>query len=755
MSFCPRISWRWLASAAIVLFVLLGVSLPESAGAHATLDRSEPPPNAVVPQSPAEIRLWFTEPLEQGESSIRIFDQMGDQIPNIESEPGEGPKELVAALPEPLATGTYSVVWKNISSADGHPQQGYFTFTIGSALDVAPIMVPVLDDTGGAPLWLQSIARWLVLLALAVVVAVWPVWLLVGWPAVRHDPERTRELAMRVRTVGLGAIVMAVFANLLMLGVQASFLESGSLVARMGETVTSTRFGRLWLARIGLLLLMAMVLRFVSWLDPLGKRIVTAAALITAALLPIPVSMNAHASALDTGRTTAIVFDYVHLLTASLWFGGLVVLAGIFLRSLRGKPAQRATLARAMPRFSGLALVCWGLLAVTGLYAWWLQVGSWDALRHTPYGQSLLFKLIVAGIVLLIAAANLLLITRKLGATQPDANPRWAGRLGYAVIAEIVLALLILLAVGRMTSQQPGRDVIAAERTGQTTHFVLDGRDVTLRLIPGAAGPNHFVVTIPGEPVPTGTEVLLRLTFGETNIGIKEMSLGRTTLTTFESHGSEFGIAGEWEVELLMRKIGAFDWTDTQQVSIGTTGSTAPKAPWRFETGGVIGLVLVTFGFIGLVFGWRAGKGRLRVESAGLGIAAVLLGAMLMVQGRVQPGVGYDPNLVNPVPATADVIARGDALFAANCLSCHGVDGRGAGPLAEGMLPKPADFSAPHTKVHPDGQLFAWIQNGKPGTDMPAFGSTFTDEQIWEVIDYIQVAFQDEPLVEASPTAGS
>jgi copper transport protein len=572
------------------------------------------------------------------------------------------------------------------------------------------------------------------------------------WPALRGDAELTTELSRRARKLGIGAVIAALLANVLMLGVQASFIDHGSLFSRMSDTLTDTRFGRLWLARIGLLLLMGVALRLLPWGEPLRKRIATAAGLIVAALLPVPLSLNAHASALDSGRTTAIAFDYAHLLSASLWFGGLVVLAGVLLRAVRSQVDRRVVLARAMPRFSAMALVCWGVLAVTGLYAWWLQVGSWDALRQTSYGQSLLFKLIVVGIVLLIAALNLLFITRKLANTDPLTNPRWFSRLGYAVIAELVLATLILLAVGRMTSQQPGRDVIAAERTGQAIHFDLNGRDATLQLTPGAAGPNHFLVTIPGDPTPDGTETLLRLTFGGSDIGAKEMTLDRTTPVTFETHGSELGITGDWQVDLLVRKIGEFEWTDTQTVTLGATGSTAPKAPWRLGTGGLIGLLLIAIGLIGFVLAWRAGKGRMRVESAGLGAIAAVLGVILMAQGRIEPAVGYDPGLVNPVAATSDSITKGEALFQANCVSCHGAGGMGDGPLADGMFPKPADFSAAHTTVHPDGQLFAWIQDGKSGTDMPAFGDTLTDEQIWDLLNYIQVTFQGRPMAAGTPS---
>ncbi len=736
----------------IFLLAMLAAFAPGNTSAHATFDRSDPQPNSVLAESPPEIRIWFTEPLEEDENSVRLFDQAGNEIPNITVEPGDGAKSMLVRLPDRLDTGTYSVVWKNLSSADGHPMQGYFTFTIGTAADVAPMVVPILDDAGGAPLWLQAIARWLVLLALAVAVAVWPVWLLVLWPSLRGDESLARELGARAQTLGMRAIAMALLANVLMLGVQASFLTHGSLVSRMSDTLADTRFGRLWIARVGLLLLLAVALRMAPWLDPLQKRIPAVLVAIVAVLLPIPVSMNAHAAALDTGRTTAIVFDYAHLLSASLWFGGLVVLAGVLLRSLRAQVDRRVVLAQALPRFSAMALVCWGVLAITGLYAWWLQVGSWDALRTTSYGQSLLFKLILVGIVFLIAALNLLFITRKLRDIDPAANPRWFRRLGYAVVAELVLATLMLLAVGRMTSQQPGREVIAAERTGQAIHFTLDGRDVTLQLTPGAAGPNHFLVTIPGEIPPDGTETLLRLTYAGAQIGTKEVKLDRSSARTFTTHGSELGITGDWEIELLVRKIGEFEWTDTQSVTLGATGSTAPPDPWRFGTGGIIGLILCVIASIGFVIAWRAGKGRMRMESAGLAVVAALLGVMLMAQGRVQPAVGYDPGLTNPIAATSDSIARGEALFQADCLSCHGVTGQGDGPLAEGMFPKPADFTAAHTMVHPDGQLFAWIQNGKPGTDMPAFGDTLTDEQIWDLINYIQVGFQGKPAAEGTPS---
>jgi mono/diheme cytochrome c family protein len=150
------------------------------------------------------------------------------------------------------------------------------------------------------------------------------------------------------------------------------------------------------------------------------------------------------------------------------------------------------------------------------------------------------------------------------------------------------------------------------------------------------------------------------------------------------------------------------------------------------------------------VVAWQAGKSRLRKESAGLGAVAALLGLMLMAQARIQPAGGLDPGMTNPIAATGDSVTRGQELYAANCLACHGAAGQGDGPGAENMAPPPADFTAPHAAVHSDAELFDWIQNGKDGTAMPAFGD-LTDEQIWDLINYIQVEFQEKPMAEGTP----
>jgi len=69
------------------------------------------------------------------------------------------------------------------------------------------------------------------------------------------------------------------------------------------------------------------------------------------------------------------------------------------------------------------------------------------------------------------------------------------------------------------------------------------------------------------------------------------------------------------------------------------------------------------------------------------------------------------------VPAASDV-ARGRALFAANCAGCHGAAGPGDGPGADTLRPRPADLSQ-HTYTH--ARVVDALWNGTASTSMQAW----------------------------------
>ncbi|MFL5759597.1 MAG: FixH family protein [Thermomicrobiales bacterium] len=735
---------RWLAFA--FLACVWSAFHPVTVSAHAQYDHSDPAANAIVAIAPIQVTIWFTEHLEPSGSSAQLFDKDGQPISGTTSSLGTEPKQLVLSLPSGLANGTYSVVWNTLSADDGHPAQGYFVFTIGSATDVQAVTAPAAPAAHGAPQWLRASARWAALLGLAAAVAVWPVWLLIVRSSYTSTWKSSLQFVHAARRYAAIALLVAFAGDLYALLVQAADLPSLAYFDRLHTVLTDTRFGRLWLLRLGLLVAYAVALFIADWWWPRQKPLRAAVAFALALALPLPFSLNAHASAETTGRTVAIASDCIHLLAASLWIGGLFLLCAQFLPFYRflSPAGRRAAFTRMLPRFSILALTSWGMLGVTGLYASWLQVGNLEGLLHTAYGHALIIKLLVLLPLLALGAFNLLVVTPRLRtARDSDQAMLWSRHFRRAVGTEVVLVVLLLLAVGRLTSLQPARDELATTSTALALKLSADGRTGRLTVTPGAAGPNHYRFELDGESLLNGTEALLRLTLTSQNIGEKEVTLIRATGNAFEGHGSEFGIAGDWKVDMIVRKIGAFQWQASTQTTIAgqATKPEPVRAAWHFGPVGLLGLLLLLLGVFGVVFACVAGRTRLRFEVGGLAACSLLAGALLLVQARTAPTADASAQAQAQTSlSTADqaAITRGKAIYDMNCASCHGATGRGDGPGAAGLNPAPVDFTSPLHKAHQQQDLLFWVKEGIGGSAMPAFGDQLTDEQISDVLAYVR-----------------
>lgn len=89
----------------------------------------------------------------------------------------------------------------------------------------------------------------------------------------------------------------------------------------------------------------------------------------------------------------------------------------------------------------------------------------------------------------------------------------------------------------------------------------------------------------------------------------------------------------------------------------------------------------------------------------------------------------------NPIPATADSIAKGKAIYVANCLSCHGETGQGNGPKAKDLEKRPQDLRT-SMKGQSDGALFWKSTEGRK--PMPSFEKDLKPDDLWNVINYMR-----------------
>ena len=92
----------------------------------------------------------------------------------------------------------------------------------------------------------------------------------------------------------------------------------------------------------------------------------------------------------------------------------------------------------------------------------------------------------------------------------------------------------------------------------------------------------------------------------------------------------------------------------------------------------------------------------------------------------------------NPVPVSDASMAAGQATYTQYCAVCHGPEGEGDGPGAAALEPKPANFHDAHVQELSDGALFHVITHGREGTAMVAWESILSEEQRWEVVNYLR-----------------
>jgi mono/diheme cytochrome c family protein len=113
-----------------------------------------------------------------------------------------------------------------------------------------------------------------------------------------------------------------------------------------------------------------------------------------------------------------------------------------------------------------------------------------------------------------------------------------------------------------------------------------------------------------------------------------------------------------------------------------------------------------------------------------------------------------------PMPeATPDFIAAGKKIFDFRCAPCHGFDGKGDGPAAMTLDPRPRDFtrglfkfkSTPSGEVVADEDLFRTISRGIPSSAMPSWKRKLSEEERWQVIAYVKT-FSDRFTKEKKPT---
>lgn len=476
---------RALRASVVALIGLLVV--PAAAYAHALPIASSVAPGASLGGAPPAITVTFSEPLNRPLSTLRLATSRGVVVRSIVTS--DGPAALVLRPVRRLLRGAYEVEWHTVSAVDGHTAQGSYSFgvraaVVGPAVAAAP---GALADGG----WLRALLDATFDGALILFCGGVFCGALLSPP---RDPggwlvpeAGDREVGRRqwwvTIAIGVAAAVFSAVATL----ADAAHAGGGLSGRALHDYFLSDASGYIRLA------VPALLLASVAFAARGGPRRASVAAVLALAA----VAAGGHSS---SARLSGVAFtaDLVHLIAASVWLGGIAVIAIAWVPRLRGLGAtgRRRIVEVVLPRFGAVALPAFLALVVAGGLNAATELGSARALWSTAYGRVLLAKTALVCAVAALSYAHALRLRPRLLAAARGNDAALERRHWRLLATEPILGIGIVVAAALLLAYAPPIDLaeqVAAVRAGPAPSVVRDASAVGSQLSVAAEAGSDIV----------------------------------------------------------------------------------------------------------------------------------------------------------------------------------------------------------------------------------------------------------------------
>jgi copper transport protein len=415
------------AGVALVAAVVLVLMLAAPGSAHAELESTDPSNGQRLDAAPTQITMTFSESVNLVDGGIHLLKGGGTTVTT--PSPTVSGRTISWRMPRSLTDGAYVVSWR-VVSADGHPIDGAFAFGIGAAAPVVPDDISSSAASATTAPWPVVGARLVGYVAFAAFAGViaFVLWAAAG-PAADPRLQRLTRAALGV-SIGVGVVGM------LLQGPYTAGLSFGRLFdPSLLSATLRTPWGTAMAWRLALLLALTVMIWHLSALE---TRVVRRLAPVTVVGIAVAIAGSGHGAA---GNPFDLVVDTLHVLTAGIWVGGLVVLVVL------GRSVSR----EAIRRFSTLALTSVIVLVATGVLNSLRSISSIDELFLTRYGVLLLAKLALVAATLAAAGVSRARVRR---ARMPETSVRLE-----AAMTAVVLTVTAFLS---MTSPPPQVTTAAA-----------------------------------------------------------------------------------------------------------------------------------------------------------------------------------------------------------------------------------------------------------------------------------------------------
>jgi copper transport protein len=434
-------SWvRRFFLSALPLAICLIFFFPLPSQAHPILLASDPANNAVLSNAPSQIRMEFSEILVPTFSTAAVVNANNQRVDRHDAHVSStNSHEIDISLKPSLPSDVYVVVWQAQSAGDGHVLRSSFLFTVAAADGSVPSLTgayPGQNVLGGDNTTLGLYTGQLdglTLFSFAMVTLVdlsvifWvgaQVWHCFVLQPLNAEQPLDRRVAQNFQLfLSLPILLEAFIANLGILIGQGLVLTGGNLLQvfpLFGTMMSDGRFGIFWTMREIVLLLAAGLAIYTLQSrkrSPIRDEIISWTNLALGCALLTAETFSGHAVATsDTILTYSVMANWLHLLAASLWIGGMFYLSVVYLPVLKGKSLTQRTqaLLTTLSSFSPLAITGVVLMAITGPFNATVHLTSLSQLVTTLYGRTLLIKIGCVGALLVTSAIHVWLLRPRL-----------------------------------------------------------------------------------------------------------------------------------------------------------------------------------------------------------------------------------------------------------------------------------------------------------------------------------------------------
>lgn len=266
--------------------------------------------------------------------------------------------------------------------------------------------------------------------------------------------DDSRRRARRLGFMGIAVLSVSLALRLVaqaysMNGGEGPLAEAALMIPML---LQGSSWGRAWWLQLGTTVLVAMGLfgavrtaptngttRIQRWMWR-GRAAGAPLAAVATLLLAFTPALASHAKSSPRFATAAVIADGLHVIGAGGWLGTLAVLiAAGFPAAFTLGAMRREAVAALVRAFSPIALWFAVVIAITGTFAAWLHLQSFDALWNSPYGHVLLWKLATLALVAGTGAYNWKRVLPTLGTDHA------AARINRSARAELIVAVVVVL----------------------------------------------------------------------------------------------------------------------------------------------------------------------------------------------------------------------------------------------------------------------------------------------------------------------